>query len=154
MKHVLLAMTLVLSPGWLSCQAQDTEPETNSSVAKGVAPANALGSAHGPCEDEVFKSASGPRTSVQRLLGTRVTNPLGEDIGEITDVLLDQRGYIAGLVVHVGGFMGLGGQSVEMSLDKVRITPGARSKALTVTVFDTRDHILNAREQPGPAGAR
>lgn len=152
MKHMLLAVALVLSPGWLRCQAQDTEPDMSFGGAESVAPVNAPRSALTSCEHEVFKLASGPSMSVQRLLGTRVTNPLGEDVGEITDVLLDRHGHMAAIVVQIGGFLGLGGQSVRMSLDKVRITPGPRTKALTVTVFDTRDHIFNAREQPEPAG--
>ena len=43
------------------------------------------------------------------LEGNRVVNLTGEDLGKITDVMLDvQRGRIAYAVMSVGGFLGIG----------------------------------------------
>lgn len=43
------------------------------------------------------------------LEGDRVVNLTGEDLGKITDIMLDvQRGRIAYAVMSVGGFLGIG----------------------------------------------
>lgn len=154
MKHVLLAVTLVLITGWFRCQAQETGLKAGAGATNATAVVNAARLTDVPCGGDVFKLAAGSGMSVQRLLGTRATNPLGEDVGEIADVLLDRRGYVTGIVLQVGGFMGIGGQSVTMGPDKMRITSGSGSQAPTVTVFDTRDHILNARDDRGSPGGQ
>lgn len=152
MKHVLLAVVLVLSPAWYRSQAQ--EPETGSGMTRAVGPARQASWAACSCEGDNLDLGPGPQISVRRLLGSRVTNPLNENVGEVADVLLSRRGRLAGIVVHIGGFLGIGGQSVTVTMDKVRIESAARSTASAVMIFDTRDHILKRRKLPGPAGGQ
>ncbi|MED5619000.1 PRC-barrel domain-containing protein [Ideonella sp. BN130291] len=45
---------------------------------------------------------------VSRIIGTDVRNRQGQKIGDIKDVVLDDRGQIAYAVVSTGGFLGMG----------------------------------------------
>ncbi|HMB52499.1 MAG TPA: PRC-barrel domain-containing protein [Thermoanaerobaculia bacterium] len=47
--------------------------------------------------------------SATTLLGDNVTNPQGEDLGEIKELMIDpQTGHVAYAVLSFGGFLGLG----------------------------------------------
>ncbi|MCO5396968.1 PRC-barrel domain-containing protein [Ralstonia soli] len=59
---------------------------------------------------DVASSGPGPELmAADTLEGDRVVNLNGEDLGKITDIMLDvQRGRIAYAVMSVGGFLGIG----------------------------------------------
>jgi sporulation protein YlmC with PRC-barrel domain len=59
--------------------------------------------------------------SVDRLLGSTLTNPEGEEIGEISELLLDRDGRIAGVVIGVGGFLGIGERDVALQWDAIEL---------------------------------
>jgi sporulation protein YlmC with PRC-barrel domain len=56
------------------------------------------------------------------LIGSRVKNQQDEEIGEISDLLLDRDGNVVGLVVGVGGFLGVGERDVALSWDAIELT--------------------------------
>ena len=60
--------------------------------------------------DESSSLGPGPELmGADTLEGDRVVNTRGEDLGKITDIMLDvQRGRIAYAVLSVGGFLGIG----------------------------------------------
>ncbi|WP_432540242.1 PRC-barrel domain-containing protein, partial [Kineococcus sp. SYSU DK024] len=60
--------------------------------------------------DESSSLGPGPELmGADTLEGDRVVNTRGEDLGKITDNMLDvQRGRIAYAVLSVGGFLGIG----------------------------------------------
>lgn len=74
--------------------------------------------------------------SANSLAGNGVRNPDGQDLGKITDIMIDlPTGRIAYAVLSFGGFLGLG--------DKLFAIPWAAMK------LDTRDHefILNVSKE-------
>lgn len=82
------------------------------------------------------------------LEGNRVVNLTGEDLGKITDVMLDvQRGRIAYAVMSVGGFLGIGDKLFAvpwsaMSLDVERkcfVLDANKERLDTAPGFD-KDH--------------
>ena len=84
------------------------------------------------------------------LEGDRVVNTRGEDLGKITDIMLDvQRGRIAYAVLSVGGFLGIG--------DKLFAVPWG-AVALDIErkcfVLDIEKDRLDGRYDVGHAGAR
>lgn len=81
--------------------------------------------------------------SVRRLIGMRVTNPIREEIGEVSDLVIDQCGRIERIVVHAGGFLGFGGRNVHLSLDQIQIRSSEASEELVVVVRQTRDYIMS-----------
>ena len=64
-----------------------------------------------------------PTVSVDQVLGSRVVNAEGEEVGEIEDLVLD-RNQIAYAVVSVGGFLGLGEKTVAVPLDDLQLGEG------------------------------
>jgi sporulation protein YlmC with PRC-barrel domain len=60
--------------------------------------------------------------SIERLLGSTIRTVDGEEIGEVSEVLLDHDGRIAGVVVGVGGFLGIGEHDVALRWDAIELT--------------------------------
>jgi sporulation protein YlmC with PRC-barrel domain len=63
-----------------------------------------------------FVAEQGPNNMLaSSLIGQEVVNPQGETLGEISDLLFDERGGLVALIVEVGGFLGLGGKTIGVS---------------------------------------
>ena len=143
MKYVILAAVLALSSVWTRHDAAGAEPGSGRDTAKAVRAAEESPPPGGaPCPEKAAGFISAPSIPVSRLMGMRVTNPLDEDIGEITDIILDRRGCATRMVIRVGGFMGIGGRRVTLSLDKLRIRSLDTTTGPRAIVFETRAHIL------------
>jgi sporulation protein YlmC with PRC-barrel domain len=54
-----------------------------------------------------------------KLVGVNIYNKQNEKIGDVSDVILDASGKVAGVVVGVGGFLGMGEHDVLMPMDKI-----------------------------------
>jgi hypothetical protein len=61
--------------------------------------------------------------SVDQVLGSRVFNAEGQEVGAIEDLVLDQN-QIAYAVVSVGGLLGLGEKRVAVPLDDLQLGEG------------------------------
>ncbi|MGA8259672.1 MAG: PRC-barrel domain-containing protein [Arenicellales bacterium] len=153
MKYVILAAALVLTSAWTRHYATGAEQDTGRETVKAARPAVIPSLARaGPCGVKALGFISTASIPVSHLLGMRVTNPLGEDIGHITDMILDRRGCATSVVMQVGGFMGLiGGRQVTLSLDKLRIRAPDDTTALRAVVFETKAHILRNFADRGAA---
>lgn len=57
-----------------------------------------------------------------KLMGTTMTNVLGETIGKVEDVVIDGDGKVVAVLVGVGGFLGIGETSVAIGLRHLVIT--------------------------------
>lgn len=55
-----------------------------------------------------------------KLVGLNVYNNANEKVGDINEVLLDPSGRIAGVVLGVGGFLGMGEHDVMVKLDQLK----------------------------------
>jgi sporulation protein YlmC with PRC-barrel domain len=60
--------------------------------------------------------------SAERLIGMTLRSAQGEDLGEISDLLIDRDGNVTGVVVGVGGFLGIGRRDVGVSWDALELT--------------------------------
>ena len=56
-----------------------------------------------------------------KLIGVDVYNEQNEKIGDIDEILLDTSGKVAGVVIGVGGFLGIGGHLVAVPYDSLVI---------------------------------
>jgi putative membrane protein len=59
------------------------------------------------------------------LTGTNVYGSNNEEIGDISDVILDRNGRLVAVVVGVGGFLGIGEKNVAIPFDAIEISPRA-----------------------------
>lgn len=57
------------------------------------------------------------------LLGERVYNPRGEDVGQVDDVLINRNGRVEALVIEMGGFLGIGERRVAIPPQAIRLDP-------------------------------
>jgi len=70
--------------------------------------------------DSPAQNADGSLNASQ-VVGLSVVNNANDSVGKIGEVLLDQSGKIAGVVVDVGGFLGLGTHPVKLAWNEIKL---------------------------------
>ena len=80
-----------------------------------------------------------------KLIGTGVVNGAAETIGQIADIVLDQKGAVKSWIIGVGGFLGLGSKyvAVDPSVLTLDRTDG---KTLQARIDTTKDQLRAAPE--------
>jgi sporulation protein YlmC with PRC-barrel domain len=73
------------------------------------------------------------------IIGTRIKNTEGKDIGEIDQLLVDTRsGRVTHAVIGVGGLMGVGEKKVVVPWSEVKFAPGAEGKKNAITMDEAK----------------
>ena len=73
-----------------------------------------------------------------KLIGLNVYNGANEKIGDINEIIVAPDGKVAGVVVGVGGFLGMGEHDVMVTLDKVKfVNEPVRTSSVTTTKVTT-----------------
>jgi sporulation protein YlmC with PRC-barrel domain len=80
--------------------------------------------------------------SADDLLDEKVLNDANESIGEVEDVLIDNTGKVAAVIVGAGGFLGLGEKSVALAFDKLKFARDDDNELVVKT--DMRKEDLEA----------
>jgi sporulation protein YlmC with PRC-barrel domain len=57
-----------------------------------------------------------------KLKGLNVYNDNNEKLGDITEILIDKSGKVAGVVIGVGGFLGMGEHDIMVEWSKLKFT--------------------------------
>lgn len=117
---IAAAAALLVTPAL----AQTTAPQTNapaeqSAPAQQNAPAAKTESMKS--ETSMPNPASG-QWRASKLIGVDVYNQQDEKLGEIDELILTRNGQVAGAVIGVGGFLGMGERNVMVSLDKLKFS--------------------------------
>jgi len=60
-----------------------------------------------------------------KLMGLDVYNQNNEKLGDINEIILDQSGKVAAVVIGVGGFLGMGEHDIAVSMDKLKFVEEA-----------------------------
>ena len=69
------------------------------------------------------------------IIGTRIKNAEGKDIGEIDRLMIDhQSGKISHVVVGLGGFLGVGERKVVVPWSDLKLTAAADGKKAMITM--------------------
>lgn len=78
------------------------------------------------------------------IIGTAVRNAQNENIGSVSDLILDQNGQLKGAVISVGGFLGIGDKKVAVPWSAVQVraadTPASGSASGAATT--SQDPVL------------
>lgn len=146
MKHLVLGIGLILGAA-LSAYAPGGEPGAGSSARIEPSADTGNGWEIQGCSGRVLDSDADATVAVTHLLGIEVTNPLSEEVGQVSDLVLDRHGCVTSVVIRVGGFLGVGAEYVHLPLEKVRIEPRGNSSGFVMTVLETRAHILQTRDE-------
>jgi sporulation protein YlmC with PRC-barrel domain len=56
-----------------------------------------------------------------KLIGTKVMGAGNKSIGEVTDLILDEKGNVQAAVIGVGGFLGMGEKNVAVPFNNLNI---------------------------------
>jgi putative membrane protein len=76
------------------------------------------------------------------LTGATVYGANNENIGDISDVVLDREGNVVAVIVGVGGFLGIGEKSVAIPFDALEIAAAGEGQ-------DTQDRTGSAGDRQG-----
>ena len=110
-----------------------TNPAPASPPSNAPAATTGAGSAAGSLNYLLNRAPNQFRAS--DLIGTTVVGNNNETIGEINDVLMDAKGQVAGVIIGVGGFLGMGEKDVAIPMNALRFdasTNGASNTTGTV----------------------
>ncbi len=86
--------------------------------------------------------------SAEAILGQRVTDSDGNDLGRLIDVLVDGNGQPQAAVVDFDGFMGVGNRKVALHWSLLHFNPGDPKHKVTLDI--TPDQIKGAPEFLNP----
>jgi hypothetical protein len=89
-----------------------------------------------------------PPEDAEAILGQRVTDAEGKEIGRLVDVLVDANGQPQAAVIDFGGFMGVGNRKIAVHWSALRFTPADPKQKIAVEM--TPDQIKAAPEFRNP----
>lgn len=92
---------------------------------------------------EVYVTAQPTDVLSSNLLGLNIKNSRDETIGEIKDLVVSE-GRLAGYVVSVGGFLGLGERYVVVSPKAIRVNYATDDKKWSATMETTKEALSAA----------
>ena len=89
---------------------------------------------------------SAPANGMQasNLIGSDVMTTGDEEVGQISDLIIDKDGKVAAVVVGVGGFLGMGEKNVAISWDKITQSGTADDQKLRID--ESREALRDAPE--------
>ncbi|HEY5608688.1 MAG TPA: PRC-barrel domain-containing protein [Alphaproteobacteria bacterium] len=76
------------------------------------------------------------------LVGMSVVNNAGENVGKISNLIIDKDNRVSGAVLSVGGFLGLGAKSVAVPWDALKIEK--RDNRHVAAIAMSNAEIVNA----------
>ncbi|MBL6752387.1 MAG: PRC-barrel domain-containing protein [Nevskia sp.] len=101
-------------------------------------------------------AAIGATGASMTVLGKKVVDSQGEDLGRVVDVLVDDSGQAQAAVVDFGGFLGVGNRKVAVSWAALEFKPGDADHPVVLNI--DREQLQAAPEfkvppPPAPAAA-
>lgn len=149
----LAACAAILMSSAAYAQTTTTPPATNPPTA--TPPATTAPPAHTPPPARTEMKSKAPTQEVtgawntKDFMRSRVYNMSGERIGDVNDILIDDS-RVAGIVVGVGGFLGIGEKEVSLKPDQVKRMIHSDGETY-FTVNTTKEQLLAAPEYVRPA---
>jgi len=107
------------------------EPGTAVSQAPGMQMGQKMGRHTAQGETKIIGSLGPDHVFASDLEDMDIYSTAGEQIGEVSDVVLNRNGETVALVVGVGGFLGLGEKNVAIPFTAVEISASRRDESAT-----------------------
>ncbi len=120
--------------------AADTTAGTDAEVAV-TEPATTVPAPAGTKMVEGYAVIEAAGLTSDQLMGVRVFGPNDEDVGEISEIVLDANGAPAQVIVDVGGFLGMGEKPVAIDVTSLQIMKATDGEALRAYVQMTQDEL-------------
>lgn len=146
--------TLEGAPEFSSSAAMPMDaPAADQAAAEGTAVAPLAEGEVAPAHDATMATETAPMAvegqsavdlagiTADQLRGARVYGANDEDVGEISEVVMDAAGAPAQVIVDVGGFLGMGEKPVAIDLTSLRVMKAEGSDVLRVYVQMTQEQL-------------
>jgi hypothetical protein len=98
-----------------------------------------------PLPPVVKEPPSGPPMAV---LGRKVVDTGGDDIGRVVDLLVDQRGHAHAVVIDFGGFLGVGNRRVAVDWSNLEFNSVDSDQPIVLKL--DRDKLKDEPDYRGP----
>ena len=82
--------------------------------------------------------------TAEALIGRTVENSNGDNLGEINNVIINEKGDVVAVVIGVGGFLGIGEKNVGVPFDELDFMTAEAMKDRTA---ETRDEKAERKEE-------
>jgi HPt (histidine-containing phosphotransfer) domain-containing protein len=83
----------------------------------------------------------------ENLIGAELKTRSGDEtIGPVTDLVIDENGKIAAVIVEVGGFLGLGQKNVAIAWDSIEHRSNQSDAEYNFSVDTTKEALQDAPE--------
>ncbi len=94
--------------------------------------------------------------TAQALIGRTVENQQGENLGDINNVILNEKGDVVAVTIGVGGFLGIGEKNVGVPFDALQFETAVSDDAVTPGTDSSKrtDDDRAAREERDARNAR
>ncbi|MGD9868889.1 MAG: PRC-barrel domain-containing protein [Hyphomicrobiales bacterium] len=125
-----IAALLVAGPAMAAEQPAAQAPGATPPAASGATESSA------PTQAGALQFVSSQKESdwlANNLIGRSVQNSQGDTLGEINDVVLDEGGQVAAVLIGVGGFLGIGQKNVGIAFDSLEFKEAPREAPVTST---------------------
>ena len=116
---------------------QSAQNTTNAPAATTAAPANP--------SSELFATVPSDAMLSYNLIGLNIYSPSNENVGEIKDLVIE-KGRLAGYIISVGGFLGLGERYVVINPAALNVSYDEANAKWRATLSATKDQLQNAPE--------
>lgn len=124
-------------------QAADNGTMTNDQNAKPADQTDTAAATAGQ-GDIFFVYEQDNQIRSDKLIGHNVTNPDGENVGDINQLIVSRDGNFEGVIIGVGGFLGIGEKNVGVRFDALNISEDPESDDLVITMDQTKDALEQA----------
>jgi len=96
-----------------------------------------------PMQNRGYLTAAPPHgLQASNLIGTEVKTTGDEEVGSVSDLIIDENGRVVAIVVGVGGFLGLGERDVAIGWDDVTKSGSSADQHLRIDA--TREELSAA----------
>lgn len=132
--------TMAQAPATEPAPATETAPATTDQAAQ--APADQQPAATAPdttttaaIDKSTLTEVPADQVSADNMIGTNVYGANDENIGEISDIVLNADGKVDAVVIDVGGFLGIGAKPVAVGFDNLRFMADGNGNRYLYTQF-------------------
>jgi sporulation protein YlmC with PRC-barrel domain len=106
--------------------------------------------ANPPAATQAAPMAATGQWRASKVIGVNVYNQQDERLGEINDLILDSNGRVAGAVIGVGGFLGIGERNVMIPMDRIKLANESGMRTTGAAGSDRQWHpdraVVNANK--------
>lgn len=129
------------TPAAPSAQTDTMKPNATGGATTGTSSASTMGAASG----DYLTMQSETQVSANDYIGKAIYNGENNSIGDVNDLILEQNGGIAAVVVGVGGFLGIGEKDVALPMSKVTMNRDDNNQ-VRLTTTETAEMLKAAPE--------